>query len=78
MSTNYVGALERGEKLPSLEALITIINALSVSADMIMSDVLIAGYEVKNSLLNQKLEKLSAEDRTMIYEVIDVLMRHAK
>ena len=77
LSTNYVGALERGEKVPSLETLIKIINALGVSADMVMSDVIQTGYEVKNSLLNEKLEKLSPEDQARIYDVLDALIRHS-
>ena len=40
LSINYVGAIERGENTPSLESLIAIINALGVSADMILADVL--------------------------------------
>ena len=47
LSINYVGAIERGEKTPSLESLISIINALGVSADMILADVLDNGYVVK-------------------------------
>lgn len=77
LSTNYVGALERGEKIPSLETFIDIVNALGVSADMILSDVVHTGYEIKSSLLNEKLEKLSADDRSRIYDVIDVLIRHS-
>ena len=61
LSINYVGAIERGEKTPSLESLISIINALGVSADMILADVLDNGYLVKDSLLAQKLDKLPAE-----------------
>lgn len=78
LSINYVGAIERGEKTPSLESLISIINALGVSADMILADVLDNGYLVKDSLLAQKLDKLPAEDRSRIYDVIDTLIRHAK
>ena len=78
LSINYVGAIERGEKTPSLESLFAIINALGVSADMILADVLNNGYVVKDSLLAQKLDKLSAEDRSRIYDVIDTLIRHAK
>lgn len=77
LSTNYIGALERGEKIPSLETLIEIINALGASADMVMCDVLQTGYEVKNSLLSEKLEKLLPEDRARIYDVIDTLIRHS-
>ena len=78
LSINYVGAIERGEKTPSLESLIAIINALGVSADMILADVLDNGYVVKDSLLAQKLDKLSAEDRSQIYDVIDTMIKHSK
>ena len=78
LSINYVGAIERGEKTPSLESLISIINALGVSADMILVDVLDNGYLVKDSLLAQKLDKLSAEDRSQIYDVIDTMTKHSK
>ena len=66
LSINYVGAIERGEKTPSLESLISIINALGVSADMILADVLDNGYLVKDSLLAQ------------IYDVIDTMIKHSK
>ena len=69
LSINYVGAIERGEKTPSL---------LGVSADMILADVLDNGYLVKDSLLAQKLDKLSAEDRSQIYDVIDTMIKHSK
>jgi len=77
LSTNYVGALERGEKVPSLETLIDILNALGVSADMVMCDVVHTGYTVKHSLLTERLEKISQEDRARIYDVVDTLIRHA-
>ena len=70
--------IERGEKIPSLETFINILNSLGVSADMVLSDVLDNGYTVKNSLLNEKLEKLVPEDRNRIYEVIDTMMKHSK
>ena len=78
LSINYVGAIERGEKMPSLESLIAIINALGVSADMILADVIENGYVVKDSLLAQKLDKLSREDRDKIYDVIDTMLKHSK
>ena len=52
LSANYIGMVERGEKIPSLESFISIVNALGVSADMVLHDVLETGYEVKGSLLN--------------------------
>lgn len=78
LTTNYKGMIERGEKIPSLETFINILNSLGVSADMVLSDVLDNGYTVKDSLLNEKLEKLVPEDRNRIYEVIDTMMKHSK
>lgn len=78
LTTIYIGMIERGEKIPSLETFINILNSLGVSADMVLSDVLDNGYKVKDSLLNEKLEKLVPEDRNRIYEVIDTMMKHSK
>lgn len=78
LTTNYIGMVERGEKIPSLETFIKILNALSVSGDMVLTDVLDTGYTVKNSMLNEKLEKLAPEDRNRIYEVIDTLVKQSK
>lgn len=78
LSVNYIGMLERGEKIPALETFIDIINALGISADMVLADVLDVGYTVKNSILNEKFSKISTEDRERIYEVIDTLLRHSK
>ena len=78
LTANYIGMLERGEKVPSLETFINILNVLEVSADMILSDVLATGYIVKNSMLNEKISKLAPEDREKIYDVIDTLIKHSK
>ena len=78
LSINYVGAVERGEKIPSLETLIVLINALEVSADMVLADVVSVGYTVKDSLLAEKLDKLDPEDRRKIYDVIDTMVKNSK
>ena len=78
LSINYVGAVERGEKIPSLETLIVLINALEVSADMVLADVVSVGYTVKDSLLAEKLDKLDPEDRRKIYDVIDTMVKISK
>jgi len=78
LSVNYIGMLERGEKIPSLETFIDIVNVLGVSADMILADVVDTGYTVRSSLLTEQLEKLSPEERKRIYAVVDTLIRHAE
>lgn len=77
LSANYIGMVERGEKIPALETFICIANALGVLADMLLTDVLDNGYIIKESLLAEKLDKLSRDDRERIYDVIDTMAKHA-
>lgn len=74
LSANYLGQIERGEKTPSLETFIAILNSLEISADQVLADVLIVGYKYKNSDLDGKLQRLTPIERNRIYAVIDTLL----
>lgn len=78
LSTNYIGAVERGEKIPSLETFIDILNALSVSADIVLSDVLREGYQIKASTFSDQLKTLSAKEQKRIFDVVEVLIKHSE
>ncbi len=78
LSANYIGMIERGEKLPSLETFIDIVNALEVSADEILCGAVKTGYTVKESKLASRLENVSAEDKARIYDVVETMLRHSK
>lgn len=69
VSSNYISAVERGVKIPSVETLIDIMNALGVSADMIFCDVIDAGVTEKNNQLDAKVSQLSTriERPSMMY-----------
>lgn len=71
LSLNYIGMIERGEKVPSLETFIAIANALGISADLLLCDVIEAGYKVKASLLTEKLAHLSPEEKRRFYAIAD-------
>ena len=77
VTTNYIGMIERGEKTPALDTFLLIANALEVSADMLLADVLYNGYEIKESLLSEKIGDLPAKDRERIYDVVDVMIKHS-
>ena len=77
LSINYIGAIERGEKIPALDTFIDILNALSVSADMVLSEVLQEGYQVKATKLSEQLKPLSAKDQKRIFDVIETLIKHS-
>ena len=77
VSANYIGMVERGEKMPSLETFVRLANALGVSADWLLADLLEQGYTGKASRLAEQIAALSAHDRDTIYDVVDTLLRHA-
>ena len=78
LSYSYLSELENNKVFnPTLATMYKIANALEVSADMLLADVLYTTYAVKDSLLADKLDKLSSEDRTKIYDVIDTMIKHS-
>lgn len=78
LSVTYIGMVERGEKIPALETFIKILNALEVSADIILADVLKVGYEIKSSLLTEQINALSPTERDKVFDVIETLIKHSK
>ena len=72
------GLIERGEKVPKLETFIRIANALEVSADLLLADVLRTQLCIDTSARAESINKLDKESRDRIYDVIDTLMRHEK
>ena len=75
LSVNYIGMIERGDKIPALDTFITIVNALGVSADMILCDVVDSGYTVKASLLTDQLAKLSTEEQERFFAISDAFFK---
>ena len=69
LSVNYIGMIERGDKIPALDTFIAIVNALGVSADMILCDVVDTGYTVKASLLADQLALLPKEEQARFYSI---------
>lgn len=77
LSVNYVGAVERGERLPSLETFIALLNAIDGSADLVLCDVLKNGYIIKSSVLTDKLKYIKQDKLELIYKVIDTLLENS-
>ena len=78
LSVTYTGMIERGEKVPKLETFITIANALGVSADLLLADVLSVGYNVKSSEMTEEISKLPPSERDRIYSVVNSMVEFAK
>lgn len=75
LSVVYIGMIERGEKIPRLETFIRIVNALGVSADEILEEVVDTGYQVRVSQYMDKLDKLSKSERDKIFQIVDIMLK---
>jgi len=74
LSRVYIGYIERGERVPSLEAIIDIANALSISVDDLLSGNLLVENSKTDSDEVSVLHDCSYEERRIILET----MKHLK
>lgn len=74
LSVSYMGAIERGEKLPKLKVFISIANALEISSDTLLSGVLIVENQIIASELSEELSSLSRSDQIRILNVLRTMI----
>ena len=75
---NYLGAIEREVKTPKLATLVKIINALEVSADDVMLDVLRVGRKARCTKLEEKLQSLPDKKQEKILRILDFLIEEER
>ncbi len=78
ISYKYVGVLERSEKSPSLETLINIANALNISTDRLLCDILNTEIDIKQSVISDKISDLPRQEQRNIIDILDMLVLQAK
>ena len=74
ITPRYLADIERGDKVPRLETLVLILNAVSASADFVLQDSLTAGCEPKSNELMKKLEALGPEQRKQTLLIFDSIV----
>ncbi len=57
---------------------VAVANTLHISSELLLCGVLETGYQVKESLLSEKLGRLREEDRQEIYDVTESMLKHKK
>lgn len=72
----YLGEIERGLKMPSLNIFIKLIEALGVSADCILRDELTSGKEYIYDEITQKLTNLTPKQRKTAADILDAYLRN--
>ena len=73
MSPSHISVLERGRKAPRLETLVNIANALQVSTDMLLQDVLVRRTDGLMSELSGVISKLGTKDQERMLKAIRAL-----
>ena len=72
----YLGEIERGLKMPSLNTFINIVEALDISADLILRDELTSGGEYVYDEITQKLKNLTPRQRKISADILDAYLRN--
>ena len=78
ISPNYLGAIERGEKVPALETLLSILNALNAPSNIILKDVVNADYPIKTTVISDKIDSLPKRDKEILYALIETYINNCK
>lgn len=72
----YLGEIERGLKMPSLNTFIRIAAALDVSADYLLRDELPSGSEYLFDEITQKLQELTPRQRKTASDILDAYINN--
>ncbi len=73
LSPTHVSVIERGVKPPKLATLVAIANALEVSADTLLQDVVDYSVEGVSSKLAADIMKLPSNERTRMINAVKAL-----
>ena len=78
ISTRYLADIERGDKVPKLETFLLILNTLNASADAVLQDSLVVGYEAKSNDMIRKLNALDVTKRKQALDIFDSVISSLK
>lgn len=73
LSPTHISVIERGVKPPKLETFVKIANALGVSADTLLQDVVDQSTEGTANELAANIMKLPTHERSKLLKVIQAL-----
>ena len=74
ISVKYLSYIETGAKVPKLETLLHMLNVLQASADDVLQDSLVVGYQAKSNDLSRKLETMDIAQRNQAVNVLQFVI----
>ena len=78
ISTRYLADIERGDKVPKLETFSLLLNTVTASADDVLQDSLIVGYEAKSNDIIRKLQALDVTKRKQAVDIFESVISSLK
>ena len=78
VSVEFVGQIERGQKLPGMQVFIKLIEVLNVSADYLLRDSISTGQLFGDNALGIKISQLSPKERIALEAIIDTYLQYHK
>lgn len=73
LSANYIGMVERGLKEPGLATIVKILNALNISADELLCDLVPSASHVTDDEISKRLEGLTPMQKKVALDLLDTL-----
>ena len=74
ISLTHMGVIERAAKVPSLTTFVAIANALNMSADSLLLDVVNKSAEQEATMLGHMVSQETPEQQRKILKVVEVLL----
>ena len=78
ISSTYLSAVERNTKTPKLDTFVRIANAIGVSTDDLLQDVLEIRQHEEYIRREERMRKLPLKERNKIYRILDVMIEEAE
>ena len=75
MTPLTISFIETGRNAPSINTFVKIANALKVSADVLLADVLDYGYKIKASQFGEMLEQVDPDRREQVFDVVSAMLK---
>lgn len=73
LSSTHISVIERGVKAPKLETFVEIANALGVTSDTLLLDVLDNSLQIAATELSEQIKRLSPKEQQKILKAVSIL-----
>ena len=74
ISVIYLGEIERGIKMPSLNVFLRIVEELNVSVDYLLRNEISSGKQYVINDITKKLDRLTPQQRKTVSDIIDAYL----